>query len=379
MKQRPLPTLKDAGDLTSRYVFLRASLDVPIQDGAVTNTFRIERALPTIRFLTERGARVILATHVGRDPKETVEPLYAALKAELSISYVPEVVGQKVQAARDVLKDGEVLLIENLRAHEGETKNDAVLSQELASYADLYVGDAFAVAHRAHVSIVGVPAHLPSYAGLNFAEEYERLGAALTPAHPALFMLGGAKFETKQPLVQKYLDTYDHVFIGGALANDFFKAKGYEVGTSVVSDTLPEAALLTCENLLIPVDVVVTGPSGTRTTTPDDVHKDEMIVDAGPATASLLAPYITSAATILWNGPVGFYEKGYVECTQAIAKRVAESSATSILGGGDTIAAIEPLQLEDQFSFVSTAGGAMLTFLEAETLPGIEALMKHGN
>ncbi len=371
-----LPVLTKERHLRGMRVLLRTSLDVPIENGVVTNQYRVTQALPTLRHLAHEGAKIILITHVGRDPEETVAPLVSVLQKHLKVTYLPALRGDTVREAIAKLPDGEVLLLENLRSVPGETDNDPAFALELASYADIYVNDAFAVAHRAHASIVGVPEHLHSVVGLNFYEEYARLSRALTPHHPALFILGGAKFETKQPLVLRYLTEYDQVFVGGALANDFFKAKGYEVGMSVLGDvSLKDNPILTHPKLLLPVDVTVDGPNGVRITTPDQVLPGEKILDAGPETVRMLTPHILAAKTILWNGPLGFYEGGFAECTLEVGRLIAkESRGYSVLGGGDTVAAIESLGLHDRYSFVSTAGGAMLEFLEKGTLPGIEAI-----
>jgi phosphoglycerate kinase len=223
--------------------------------------------------------------------------------------------------------------------------------------------------------MVGVPKLLPSYAGINLAEELANLEKVIVPEHPSLFIIGGAKFETKMPLVEKYLNIYDNVFVSGALMNDVFKAKGYEVGTSLVSDvSLAGAAFLEDEKLLIPIDVIVKGPNGVRTTTPDDVKADEAIMDSGPKTTELLASFINKAKTVLWNGPFGNFEQGFESGTVDTVKNLAASQAFSVIGGGDTVAAIEKLGLNDKLGFVSTGGGAMLTYLENGSTLAIDCL-----
>jgi 3-phosphoglycerate kinase len=334
------------------------------------------RAMPTLLHLTHAGAKVILITHVGREASITLDPLFNVLQEHLQISYVPQVIGKKAETAVKNLKDGEVLLLENMRSHKGETSNDAAFGKKLAAYGDIYVNDAFSVSHREHASIVGIPKYIKGYFGLTFKEEYFQLMKVVDPIAPSLFILGGAKFETKQPLVEKYIKKYNQVFVGGALANDFFKAKGYEVGKSLVSDSdLKNSKLLDAKNLILPIDVTVQAEKSIRVTTPDMVEKNEVILDAGPATIEFLSEYIADAHTILWNGPLGNYERGFSEYTKACAVRIADSKAYSVVGGGDTIAAIENLSLNDKFSFLSTAGGAMLTFLEEGTLPGIKAIV----
>jgi phosphoglycerate kinase len=239
----------------------------------------------------------------------------------------------------------------------------------------VFVNDDFAASHREHASLHAICSLLPSYIGLNAEAEYAQLSKTLSPEHPALFLLGGAKFETKMPLVEKFLALYDHVFIGGALANDFFKAKGYEVGTSLVSDmSLVGSPLLSSEKILLPVDVVAVKNGIPRVTTPESVEKDESILDVGPETIGLLSKHIAAAKTILWNGPLGNYEGGFKEQTLACATLVADAEAYSVVGGGDTVASIESLGISSKFGFLSTAGGAMLTFLEDGKLVALEAL-----
>jgi 3-phosphoglycerate kinase len=367
--------ISDETDLKGKYVLLRSSLNVPVKDGQVVNQFRIVRAVPTIKHLLDQGARVILIGHIGRDPKETLKPVADVLGEMFPVIWAGLLKGDVVDRMRLELKDGEILMLENLRSDERETENNPAFASELAAMADIYVDDAFAAAHREHASVVGVPALIPGYVGINFCMEYEELKRTLKPEHPSLFILGGAKFETKMPLVKKFLNSYDHIFIGGALANDFFKAKGFEVGKSLVSDIdLSDSDFLNNEKIIIPVDVVVDGPDGKRTVAPDEVTAEETILDAGPETIKLLSLYTRGAKTILWNGPLGNYEEGFADGTESLAKLVAESGAYSVVGGGDTVAAIESLGLSGQFGFMSTGGGAMLEFLEHGTLVAIDAL-----
>lgn len=376
MTKHELPQLKDVGDLRGKRVLLRAALDVPIEDGAVTNTFRLNSVMSTINFLVHQGAKVILMGHIGRDPEETLLPVYRHFLKMFDITFTYDIAGEETKECIEKMKDGQVVLLENLRQDPGERANDAEFAKALADLGDIYVTNAFSVAHRAHASIVGVPKHLPSYAGLNFTHEYEELSKAMRPLTPSLFMLGGAKFDTKLPLVEKYVELYDHVFVGGALANDFFKAMGFEVGASLVSEVdLSDSPLLNNKKILLPIDVIVQKGDEAYVTSPDDVAPAEIILDAGPETVAMLAPFIEEAKTILWNGPLGNYEGGYDEATLDVARKVAAGSAYSIIGGGDTVTALEDLDLQDRVSFISTAGGAMLAFLSAGTLPGIDALM----
>lgn len=375
MLKHSLNRITTAGDLRGRYVLVRTPMNVPIVDGVVQNQFRITRALATLNYLVKAGARVIVMGHIG-DGEASAAPIADVLRKHLPhVGFVPAVTGDLVTEARNRLSDGEVLLLENVRSDAREGKNDPSLAAELALLAEVYVNDAFADSHRAHASIVGVPVLLPSYVGQNFIHEYEELAKTLAPKIPALFLLGGAKFSTKMPLVERFLQSYDQVFIGGALANDVFKARGYEVGTSLVGDVdLVGNPILDNLKLLLPVDVVVEGNGVRRTCLPTEVAPHERILDCGPATVAMLGEHIARAATILWNGPFGNYEAGYAEGTEAVAKIIAAATGYAVVGGGDTVAAIEKLGVEERYGFLSTAGGAMLTFLETGTLAGIDAI-----
>lgn len=376
MSDRAVHGISEMPEVRGKRVMVRASLDVPIEDGVVQNDFRVRHAIPTISYLLERGAKVIILTHVGRDPKNTTLPLVASLKKYIEVTHVGAVTGVLVEEAIAGMKDGTAILLENVRGTEAEENNDLEFGATLASYADFYVNDAFAVSHRAHASIVGIPVHIPGFAGITFLKEYTELGKALAPEHPSLFILGGAKYETKAPLIEAYAHTYTHSFIGGALANDFLKGRGYEVGESLVSDVdLAGNEILNQKNIHVPIDVVAVKGDASREVVSEGVAVDEKILDVGTKTVEMLAPYIRDAKTILWNGPMGHYES-HDAGTKAIAKLIAESDAFSVVGGGDTVAAIESLGLGEKFGFLSTAGGAMLEFLEKKTLPGIESLKR---
>ena len=376
MSPNRLPSVKELTDLQGQRVLVRAEFNVPMDGTKVLNDFRLMRAVPTIQYLKDQGAKVIVIAHLGRDPELSLAPVCEAMQQYLPVQFSAKLTGETVVERISELQDGNILVLENLRSHEGETGNDPVFAETLASYADYYVNDCFSVSHREHASVVGVTQHLPSYFGLSFIEEFEGLQKALAPEHPALFLLGGAKFATKAPLVAKYLEEYDHVFVGGALAHDFFKLKGYELGTSLVSDEIAiDEAINNHPSLLLPVDVVVESAEGERrVTTPDAVQSNERIADNGPATVEMLKEYIEGAKTILWNGPFGDYEHGFADASKDTARIVATAAGYSVLGGGDTIAVIDNMPEKEQFDFLSTAGGAMLTFLEHGTLPAITAV-----
>ena len=366
-----------ADTLAGKYVIVRAGLDVPLDaHGDVADLFRVERATQTLLFLREHGAKIIVLSHIGRDPSTTNEPVARALKAHLPVFYVPDILGAQAQGARTAMKPGDVLLLENLRTDPREVANDPTFAQELAGLGDIYVDDAFSVAHRAHASIVGIPALIPSYAGILMREEIERLAQARAPISPSVAILGGAKFETKEPLIKLLLETYDHVFVAGALANDIFKARGLSVGISLISEGVPAPEILNHPKLMVPTDVTVERPDHqAHVKKVGEVAADERIVDMGPDSLALIAPLVAGAKSVLWNGPTGMFEHGYGAWTQRVAEIVALSEATSIIGGGDTIAAIEEAHVPvGTHTFLSTGGGAMLEYLLKGSLPGIEAL-----
>jgi len=353
-----MKNIRELNDLKGVRVLVRLDLNVPIDSiGHVVDDYRIRKSLPTINYLLEKGANLILISHIETKDKPTLEPVAKYLK-KVGMDCHFEKNYKKALASTE-----RVILLENLREHEGEKKNDKKFAKELASLADIYVNEAFSVSHREHASVCAITEFIPSYAGFQFEKEVTELAKVFKPEHPFIFILGGAKFETKLPLVDKFIDIADKVFIGGALANDFFRAKGKDIGDSLVSNPAPDLSkFLNNPKLMLPVDHVLKGTS---------------IMDAGMNTVELLRKEVDKAKFILWNGPVGAYEGGYRAATLEIAEIIAEATskgAKSFVGGGDTLATIAELKLEDSFTFVSTGGGAMLDYLAKETLPGIEAL-----
>ena len=313
--------------------------------------------------------------HLWGDESKSFEPIYEYLSKEIELSFFKGPINEDAIQASKNLNSGDVLLIENLRINKGEVENNLVFSKKLSELGDVYVNDAFASSHREHASIVGVTKFLPSYSGILFEEEVKNLSEALNPERPFLFILGGAKFETKIPLIIKYLDKADYVYAAGALANDFFKVKGYETGVSKVSGKdYNLEKYLSRENLFLPKDVTVKNKNGIFVKKPEKVEKDDHILDIGVESMVELKDLISKSKFILWNGPLGDYEKGFRDGTIDLAKAIIKSSVKSVVGGGDTFAVISKLNLENEFNFVSTAGGALLEFLYAGTLPGIEAL-----
>ncbi|PIR85589.1 phosphoglycerate kinase [Candidatus Kaiserbacteria bacterium CG10_big_fil_rev_8_21_14_0_10_44_10] len=369
-----LPSIKYIKDLKGKRVLLRASLNAPVENGKVTETFRLEQAVESIEFLKNAGARVVVIAHIGREKDESLEPVSEALSLLTPIKWGGELSQASEKVSR--LENGEAILLENLRQDSREVENDESLAKELSQFGDLYINDAFSDSHREHASIVGVPKHLPSYFGFSFLREYNALLKVMEPKHPAVFILGGAKFETKLPLVTRYARIYDKLFIGGALVHDILKAQGYEIGKSLVSDVdLTGNPILEVENISVPSDVVVTDGVKRREVGVLAVLPEEYIYDAGPQTLKELEQLTRDAKTILWNGPLGNFEKGFSFGTETLARMIASSSAYSVVGGGDTIAAIRSLGLQSRFGFLSTAGGAMLVFLETGTLPAIKAVV----
>lgn len=363
-------------DVSGKRVLLRAGLNVPVAKGAVTDTFRIARARRTLTYLRERGARIILISHLGRSG-ETLRPVFEELHTALGgegIVFSEAAPGSELLVAVENLRDGDILMLDNIRRFEGEERNDDVFARALASAAELFVNDAFADSHRAHASIVGVSRHLPSYAGLLLAEEVAVLEEARAPLSPSVAIVGGAKFETKEPLIGTLLERYEKLLLGGALANDFFKARGFEIGTSLSSPALVPEHLLTHEKLLLPVDVVAEREGVSRVASAHEVSPGERIADVGPRTVHDWLNALTFVETVLWNGPLGIYEKGFCEGTDALAAGIVRSGARAIIGGGDTIAALSRHEFDPERIFLSTGGGAMLEFLVHATLPGLEPL-----
>ncbi|MCW9054508.1 MAG: phosphoglycerate kinase [Candidatus Pacebacteria bacterium] len=361
-------------DLSGKRVLLRADYNAPVVDGQVVDAFRVTVLLPTLLFLRDAGAKVIILSHFGRDAL-SIEPIYRELRKHVPISFVEDIVGDVARSAVERLEDGEILLLENVRRDPREVDNNDDFARELASLADVYVNDAFAASHREHASIIGVPRYLPHYGGLRLREEIEALTHSLQPEDASIFILGGIKFETKFPLIEKFSRIYDEVFVCGALANNFFRAQGFEIGDSLISGAdVDMSGLGSLPNVSLPIDVVVSDSGKNQIRRLDEIEKGERILDAGPATAELLRDKIAQARFVLWNGPLGEYEHGFTEGTDALTHAIVESDARCVIGGGDTVAAVSQLGLRDKFSFVSTGGGAMLEFLLHGTLPGIEAL-----
>ena len=390
-----MKTIRDL-DLKNKRVLVRVDFNVP-QDKAtreVTDDTRLRAALPTIQHLMEQGARVILASHLGRPDGQIVDklrldPVARKLSQILgkNVEKVNDCIGPEAEEAVRRLKPGDVLLLENLRFHPEEEKNDPAFSKALASLADVYVNDAFGTAHRAHASTAGVAEYLPAAAGFLIEKEIQALGGALNdPARPFAALIGGAKVSSKIKVLENLVHRVDGLFIGGAMACTFLKAQGFEMGRSLVEDDQVEfARRLMIEghdkgiDLLLPLDAVVAdrvdAQAERKIVSISQVPPDWMVLDIGPATIELFEQNLRNYRTVLWNGPMGVFELApFASGTRAVAAFLAQLPAHTIVGGGESVAAIEELGLADRFSHVSTGGGATLEFIEGRTLPGIAAL-----
>jgi phosphoglycerate kinase len=379
-------------------VLVRADLNVPMQDGKVTGDHRIAQQAPTIKELAEKGARVIVLSHFDRPegkvvPALSLKPLAPLLAEAIGrrVSFAEDCVGQKAESAVKALKDGEVLLLENTRFHEGEEKNDPAFVRALAALGDIFVNDAFSAAHRAHASTAGLASQLPAYAGRTMEYELRYLEKVLAdPVRPLMAVVGGAKVSSKIGLLENMVDLVETLVIGGAMANTFLAAEGFDVGRSLYEpDYLPVARKvihMATESgcaLLLPTDVVVAKElrvhAPHRIVTTDQIAPDEMALDIGPRTLMAIRHRLRTTKTLVWNGPFGAFETppfdvGTVVAAQGVAEATKAGRLLSVAGGGDTVAALVHAGVEKDFSYVSTAGGAFLEWLEGHKLPGVEAL-----
>ena len=389
----------DQAQVADQRVILRVDLNVPMKDGKVTDLTRVERLTPTLKELAGKGAKIVLLSHFGRpkgpDPSQSLEPLAAALSQVLgrAVAFAPDCVGPAAEAAVAKLKPGDIVLLENLRFHRGEEANDGEFAGRLARLGDLYINDAFSAAHRAHASIAALAGLLPAYAGRLMQAELEALGNALEqPRRPLVAVVGGAKVSTKLELLGNLSGKVDKLVIGGGMANTFLFAQGVEVGKSLCERDLAETArgiIATaktngCE-IVLPLDAAVArefkahAPHEIVPVT--QVPADAMILDIGPATVAVLGKLFAECRTVVWNGPVGAFElapfdSGTNAVAQIVAKLTEQGKLLSVAGGGDTVAALAHAGVQDKFSYVSTAGGAFLEWLEGKDLPGVTALEK---
>ena len=371
-------------------MLVREDLNVPMKDGGVADDSRVRAAAPTLRHLARRGARVIVMSHLGRpkdrEPDLSLKPLAADLGKRVGrdVQFAEDCVGEPATSAVDRLQSGQLLLLENVRYHREDEANDAAFARLLASLGDIFVNDAFAVSHRAHASVVGVAAYLPAYAGELMLAELAALHRALdTPKRPMVAVVGGAKISTKVGVLRHLLSRVDALLIGGAMANTFFKARGWPTGAGLVEDTALDEARqvekMAGGKLLLPVDVVTARKmqpgEALRVMDADKVEPEWMALDIGPRSVALFRDKLRGAGTVIWNGPVGVAEiKEFADGTRAVGEAIASSAGYTLVGGGDTVAAIEALGLAGRFSHVSTGGGATLEYLEGKELPGIAIL-----
>lgn len=379
-----LKSIEDAGDIAGKRVLLRLDLNDEVRDGKMLTTFRLDKIIPTIDLLRQKKAKIIAFSHISKsEDNNTLRPMWDYLNGFFPVKFSATYFTNEAENLISEMNDSETILFENIRINAGEDENDVEFAKKLAAYGDIYINEAFSESHRKQASIVELPKFLPHYAGPLFINEIEHLSKAFSPKHPFLFVLGGAKFGTKVPLIKKFLNIADDVFVGGALATDIFKQKGFEIGTSLVSPDkdikdFGVEELIQNNKLEYPQDVNIKKIDDTKEFKESDkIEPDEYIGDVGPQTLENLKNLVSKAKLILWNGPLGNYESGFTEATEQLAKIISTSGVESIVGGGDTLASIQKLDLLDKFSFVSTGGGAMLDFLANETLPGIEALINN--
>ncbi len=395
-----LKTINDIQNITGKKVVVRADLNVPTEGSTITDNSRIERFAPTAKLLSDKGAKVIIITHFGRPkgqrlPEFSTEILVKNLSNAIGkpVEFVDDTIGSKVEEKISQMKDGDIILLENVRFYKEEEANDAEFSKKLSNLGEIYVNDAFSTSHRAHASTEGITKYLPSYAGLLMEEEVDALTKALeNPAHPAIAIVGGSKVSTKLAVLENITKKVDAIVIGGAMANTFLLAQGYNIGASMAEEDMKDTALRIIEEakkngceIVLPIDVCVAkefkANAENKFVGIDDVDGDWKIFDVGPETSKMLDTKFENAKTVLWNGPLGVFEltpfdRGTNELAKTVAKLTREGKLTSVAGGGDTVSALNNAGVANDFSYISTAGGAFLEWLEGKTLPAIPPLMK---
>ncbi len=387
----------DRVDVKGKRILMRVDLNVPVENGVVTNSTRIERVAPAITEIADKGAKVILLSHFGRpkgrDPTQSLKPVAAEVARIIKrpIKFADDCIGEPAEQAVDAMKPGEILCLENTRFHAGEEKNDPVFVAELGKLGDIWVNDAFSAAHRAHASTEGLGHKLPAYAGRTMQAEFEALAKALeNPQRPLVAIVGGAKISTKLDLLGNLLDKVNALIIGGAMANTFLLAQGKNVGKSLVETDLVSTALEIMDKakagkreIILPVDVVVAekfeAHASSRVVDTGKVGVTDMILDIGPRSIEQVISVLARAKTLVWNGPFGAFEmepfdNGTAEVAEAVAELTAAGKLVSVAGGGDTVAALNVAGVADRLTYVSAAGGAFLEWLEGKRLPGVEVL-----
>ncbi len=392
-----LKTLNDLNDIAGKVVLVRADLNVPLQDGKITDTTRIDRFLPTLTALMEKGAKVAILSHLGRPkgerkPEFSLKPVYEYLADKIDIAWADDCIGDVAKDAIDAMENGQAVLLENVRFYADE-KNDPEFSKQLADLGDIYVNDGFSVSHRAHASTEGITCFLPSYAGLSLQQEVEALASTLeTPEKPVVAIVGGAKISTKITVLSNLLLKVNVLIIGGAMANTFLYAQGYEMGKSLCEPDMKETALNILEKaeeynvkIVLPTDLVVAkefaANAANEVVPVDAVPADSMALDFGPDTAAFISQVLEVSKTVIWNGPFGAFEiEPFDACTNAVAQKVAaltvDGKIVSVAGGGDTVSALNNAGVSEDFTYISTAGGAFLEWMEGKELPAILPLVK---
>ena len=359
-----LPSIRDI-DVKGKRVLLRVDFNVLFSDGKMEDLYRITRTIPTIEYLSRKGAKVIIISHLSFGKKgslASVAKYLNSVEKSFPLGFIKATDFNLIAESLNGMKDGDAVMLEDIRLQAGEEQNDKNFARQLAELGEIYVNDAFSVSHRKHASIVGIAEFLPSYAGFLFEEEVRGLQSAFSPERPFLLLLGGVKAETKLGVIDRFLNIADKIFIGGALANNFLKAKGMDIGSSVLSENIPMKKYLNNEKIYFPADVRM---------------KDGKIYDIGEKAVEEVLSLVQEAKFILWSGPMGNIEEDdFDKGTKIIAQAIANSKAKTVIGGGDTVAVLNEMGILNEFSFVSTAGGAMLEFLASGTLPGIEAIIK---
>lgn len=381
-------------DVKGKRVFVRVDFNVPMADGAITDETRIRAAIPTIEYLVEQGAKVILASHLGRPKGEVKEDMrLTAVGVRLAeligkpVTKLDESIGQEVEEAVANMQNGDIILLENVRFHAGEEKNDPALAEQFAKLADVYVNDAFGAAHRAHASTEGIAKHVPAVSGFLMQKELDVLGKALSnPEHPFTAIIGGAKVKDKIGVIESLLEKVDHLIIGGGLSFTFIKAQGHDIGKSLLEEDKVDLAKSFIEKakakgvqLHMPIDAVVANEfskdAETQIVDVDAIPADWMGLDIGPKTAAKYAEVIKDSKLIIWNGPMGVFEMDkFANGTKTVADAMATTTGYTVIGGGDSAAAVEKFEVADKMDHISTGGGASLELMEGKELPGIVAL-----
>lgn len=383
-----IKSIRKVKNLVGKRVLLRADFNVPIENGQIKDEYKLIQGLPTIRLLLRHNCRIIIITHLGKPGGEknknfSVKPIAARLSRifHKDIKFIDELIGLKAGTAAGNMENGEIIMLENLRFEPGEEENSKKFARELAKYADIYINDAFGVSHRKHASLSAIKNYLPSYAGLLLEKEVLNLEKAKRPAKPLVLIIGGAKIKTKIHLIKGFKDKAYRILLGGALANNFLKARGLETGKSLIDEeSLRFARAFRADNMLLPLDAVVSDADGKpRVRSVNKIETGDVILDVGPKTIRFYASFIKRAATLIWNGPMGkFEDKHYKHGTLAIARLVASRStgkAFGVVGGGETVEALKMTKMMDDVDFVSTGGGATLSYLGGEKMPGLKGIV----